>query len=473
MNEGEDSAARSALGDALEPLRSDITEGGREVGHDEEMIFFGNASGLLVVLGDGFVLVAQVHLDDFLDVLALFGQPFLDLVALGPDAAVDETLLVIAEMHQAGEVLPEAYRIDDGEAELAGRGGRKQAQDDVVQGTDDFGVARVGGFKEKRALTREVERERNRHVGRPRKREAGIFGEGRRQLAQIEVEMAESRGRGELGGCRPVFDERRAPRGKLRRGLRVQRVNRLVDRHNFPLPVGLDLVPADLFIGRQRGRFGGVGFDLLLFQRGGFALEMGVPGRTVGFDLLEFRRKNAVNFLKNTRRLRFELLRGGRNEFGRDLVGAGPLLLNFRAGPFMGRLDLLADRLARCGHGRTGGAAGIDDPAGLPERLGNDFRRRFGTAQPEEVNEPDKAEQDDGGDSGDDQRRVDCACPGGVSGIESAEVPGERRRRAEDQQEENGQWRIAEKAGERKPVELAELFFRRREMPLDLLEVLA
>ena len=110
MNEGEDAAARAAGGDALQPLRRDVAEIGREIGDDEEVIFFGDAAGLLVVFGDGRVLVAQVHLDDLLDVLAQFREALLDLVALRPDAAVDEAFLVIGEVHEPREILARGRR---------------------------------------------------------------------------------------------------------------------------------------------------------------------------------------------------------------------------------------------------------------------------------------------------------------------------------------------------------------------------
>ena len=96
--------------------RRGLAEARREIRDDEEVIFLRHAAGLLVVFGDRRVLVAQIHLDDLLDVLAELGEPLLDLVALRPDAAVDEALLVIAKVHEAGEILPEADRVDDREA---------------------------------------------------------------------------------------------------------------------------------------------------------------------------------------------------------------------------------------------------------------------------------------------------------------------------------------------------------------------
>ena len=58
VKEREDAAARAAGSDALEPRRRCFTERSGEIGDDEEMVFLGNASGLLVVFGNGGVLIA-------------------------------------------------------------------------------------------------------------------------------------------------------------------------------------------------------------------------------------------------------------------------------------------------------------------------------------------------------------------------------------------------------------------------------
>ena len=74
------------------------------------MIFLRHAARLLIVLGDRRVLVAQIHLDHFLDVLIELREPLLDLALLRPDAAVDQRLLIIGQVHQPGEILPEPHR---------------------------------------------------------------------------------------------------------------------------------------------------------------------------------------------------------------------------------------------------------------------------------------------------------------------------------------------------------------------------
>ena len=152
MDEGEDAAARAAGGDALQPARGVLAEAGWEIGDDQEVVFFRDAARLLVVFGDARVLVAQIHLDHLFDVLAEFGETFVDLVALRPDASVDERFLVVGEVHESREILAEADGVDDGESYLARRAGGKEAEDDVVERTDDGRGAGLRGFEEQRTF---------------------------------------------------------------------------------------------------------------------------------------------------------------------------------------------------------------------------------------------------------------------------------------------------------------------------------
>src|SRR5207247_1449582 len=128
-------------GDALQAPRGRLAESGGKIRDDQKVIFFGHAAGLQVVLGDRRELVAQVHLDDLFDVFAEFAKPLVDLLALGPDAAVDDALLVIGDMHEAGEVFAEADGVEDGKGDLPGRRGREEAKDDVVDRADDRAAA--------------------------------------------------------------------------------------------------------------------------------------------------------------------------------------------------------------------------------------------------------------------------------------------------------------------------------------------
>ena len=132
VNECEDAAARTARGDALEALRRGFAEACGKIRYDEKVILFRYAPSLLVVLSDRFVFVAQIHLDDLLDVLAQFRESLFDLIALCPDAAVNETLLIVRKMHQSCKALSKSDRINDGETQFARRSRREQAEDDVV-----------------------------------------------------------------------------------------------------------------------------------------------------------------------------------------------------------------------------------------------------------------------------------------------------------------------------------------------------
>jgi hypothetical protein len=74
LDQREHPAARPARRDALQPPRRRLAELRREIGDHQEVIFLGHAARLLVVLGDRRVLVAQVHLDHFFDVLVQLGR---------------------------------------------------------------------------------------------------------------------------------------------------------------------------------------------------------------------------------------------------------------------------------------------------------------------------------------------------------------------------------------------------------------
>ena len=82
-----------------------LGEVGREVGDHQNAERLGDLAGLGVVLLDRLELVAQVLLDHVLHVLGQVGQPLLDVLRLGPDAAGDERLVVVGQVHEGGEVL--------------------------------------------------------------------------------------------------------------------------------------------------------------------------------------------------------------------------------------------------------------------------------------------------------------------------------------------------------------------------------
>jgi len=148
MNQRINAAARPAGRDAQQAFGGGFREVRREVGHDEEIILFRNDPRLLVVFGDGGIFIAQVHLDDLLHVLIEVGQFLLDLARLGPDAAVDELRFVVGQVHDAGEVLPQPHRVNDGEVQPPGRGGGQQPQQEVVQRANGFVAALLGRLEQ-------------------------------------------------------------------------------------------------------------------------------------------------------------------------------------------------------------------------------------------------------------------------------------------------------------------------------------
>ena len=214
MNEGEHAATRAAGGDVDEPPAGGFAEVHREIGDDEDMIFFGDGAGLGVVFGDGFVLVAEIHLDDLFHVLVQFGELLLELAGLRPDAAVDVAFLVIGQVHEAGEILAEADGIKNGEAELARRMGGEQAENDVVDGADRLVAAGLGRFKKDGALAGIFEQEGDGKIGREGQGQAFVFRQRLGKFRDVHVQASEFRHVFEVRRRRPLFPCRRLPVGK-------------------------------------------------------------------------------------------------------------------------------------------------------------------------------------------------------------------------------------------------------------------
>ena len=209
VQQHEDAAARAAGGDALEPRSRHFAEARREIGYDQEMVFLGNAPGLLVVFGDRRILIAQIHLDHFFDVLAEFGEALFDLLALGPDAPVDEALLVIGELHQSREVLAEPNGIEDREADLSRRRRGEKTEYDLVDGAYDRSASGLACLKKKRTLTGKRECQGSAELRAARQSEARVFGNATRTRSKIRGEPGELRGRRKMGGRRPLLGELR------------------------------------------------------------------------------------------------------------------------------------------------------------------------------------------------------------------------------------------------------------------------
>ena len=90
-----------------------------------------------------------------------FGEAFLDMGGLGPDAVGDEQFLVIRQMHQAGEILAQADRVDEYTGRPAGWVGRQDAQRDGIQRAGRGLGIRPFAFDQHRSLIGKSERQRN------------------------------------------------------------------------------------------------------------------------------------------------------------------------------------------------------------------------------------------------------------------------------------------------------------------------
>ncbi len=230
MNQQMNSAARATGGDTLETLHRHVAEVGGEIRDDQKMIFLGESSGLGVVFRERLVFVAQIHLRDFLNVLVEVREALLELRLLRPDAAVDEALLEIREVHDAGEILAEANRIEDREREPARRRGGEQAQHEIVQRANDLGFTGLFCFDENRSLVRHGQQQRQgklRWAGEcPRlflKRDLAKF-------LQVHRQLGESGGLGGLIWQRECLPQLVTPGRESSVRCRTRRLQRLIKR---------------------------------------------------------------------------------------------------------------------------------------------------------------------------------------------------------------------------------------------------
>ena len=263
MDQGEHAASRPACRDALQALDGRLAKVRGKVRDDEEMVFFRHAVGLRVVFGDGGVFVAQIHLDDFFDVLVEFRQTFLDLIVLGPDAPIDEGFLVIGQMHEPGKILAQADGINDGEGQFARRDRGKQSQHEGVEGSDHRGIAGIGSLEKQGALGGTGQCQRNGYPRRAGQCQTGILGNAR--SGQIQAQIGELRARRKLPGGRPAFDLTRIPCWRILRQQVVHGADRLVERNHRVCPIGLKFRPARFLFRRESGHGGVVGGGDLLF----------------------------------------------------------------------------------------------------------------------------------------------------------------------------------------------------------------
>ena len=246
-----DAAPRTAADDADQPPDRVVVEVGREVGDDEDAERLGDLAGHRVVFLDRLELVAQVLLDDVLHVLGQVGQPLLDVGRLGPDAAGDQELVVVGQVHEGGEVLAQADGVDDGEADLAGRDRGQEAEHQGLEQGDGLVLAAVGRADEHRALHGERQEGGQVEVGRHRL-EPRVARHAVGELAQVDREAAEPQAGRDLGRRLPAVELRPVPVEESPRGLLVDPAQGLVDPRHAAGPV-VDQVLPGLVVGLLGG----------------------------------------------------------------------------------------------------------------------------------------------------------------------------------------------------------------------------
>ena len=150
-------ATGAAGDDALQPVRRLLGKVGGKISDDEHAVRLGHLAGKAVVFLDRRELVAEIDLEDVLHVVGQVGQPLLDVAAVRPNAAGDELVVVVGQVHEGGEVLAESDRIEDREADFARRHRRQHAEHDRLDRGDGLRAAFPGGLQQQERMPRERE----------------------------------------------------------------------------------------------------------------------------------------------------------------------------------------------------------------------------------------------------------------------------------------------------------------------------
>jgi hypothetical protein len=166
---------------------------------------------LFVVVVDGRELVAKIFLDDRFHVLGQVAQADVDVLRIGPDAPADKSFVVVGEVHEAGEILPEADGVDDREPHASRRKRGEQPQHDGLDRAHRFLPAGAVGLDEQRRLTRDGESRREFERRWQFQLEAAALRVFIRDLFQIDGEFAKADRRAELFRRRPVLPVRIVP----------------------------------------------------------------------------------------------------------------------------------------------------------------------------------------------------------------------------------------------------------------------
>ena len=286
-------AARAALQDAGEALGGLVGDVHREVRHHQEPVRLGDLARLLVVRLDGGVLVAQVLLDHRLHVLGEVGQPLLDVLGVRPDAVGDQELHLVGQVHEPGKALPEANRVDEGEARLSGGNRHQDPADRVLQDPQPVRPAVHGSFNDERHPRRCAEECGDSPDGvgigaGPSERRGCRNGVGHRADSQVHRAQADHRQRPQ--GRRPLVPAGRVPGARVRPVGFLQAADPVHD-------LGLRLLPSLVrrvgvgalqFVGFVRHR----GEALVFLGKRLSAARLGLLGQAVvgGLRLLEGQR---------------------------------------------------------------------------------------------------------------------------------------------------------------------------------------
>ena len=276
------------------------------------MVFFSDHPGLVVILRDAFKLIAQIHLDDLLNVATEDAEAFLDLFPLGPDAVIDQAVFVVREMHQSAKVLPQPDRVDDVEGSLPGPAGGQQAEDDVIK---HFGNRPLGGpfrLQKQRSLRREREGQRKVEGGGPGNHETGGVRTGSGMGREVHRQVRERQGDRSRDGRRPRVGRQFRPPRSQRFGSRTDGGQLFEDRRHGLPPSRFEDFPADLVGRREFCRFGRV-FRIQSLAAGiEFRLTFRAFGAVGGFEDATFGIHGRFIARRQTGDLSFDfLLRGG------------------------------------------------------------------------------------------------------------------------------------------------------------------
>ena len=186
-----DAATGARRGEADDALGRIGREVDGEVGHDQVAKRFGDFVGLFVVLGERLVLIAEKLLEDRLHRAGQIGEDAFDLLDFGPDAAVDEGHVAVAQVHGTGEMLAAPDRIDDGASRPARRQAEPDAQEQSFERLDAKLAALFVGLQKQRRFHRELEQRRHEQLVEIEARQLGRLGYQIRDIRLLDRHPAE------------------------------------------------------------------------------------------------------------------------------------------------------------------------------------------------------------------------------------------------------------------------------------------